>query len=306
MHRTLSHPCGIVLKVSNALKFGALWAMACLAQADPDAAAPGAAPAAAPQEPAAESESRWRLGIAAGYGRRTNPLIQSDAIPVLIDLDIAWFGKRWFFDNGDIGFELLDKPAFTMNAVARVNTDRAFFAKTNTKYINFQYLAAGNQGSLTGTAPNETLPFKPPPRDYAVELGLETLFGGDWGSATVRAFRDVSGTHDGFEIGVDYDYRITRGRFSISPSIGVDYKSRKLNDYYWGVSKEESNATVAQYHADGGIGWQAGLRSNYFLTKSVRLALSANYERLESSVADSPLVKDDYVLGYFGGIAWTF
>ena len=81
--------------------------------------------------------SHWRLGVALGYGQRTNPLIQSDDIPVVVDLDIAWFGERWFFDNGDLGFSLVDNPAFTTNIVARVNSDRAFFSKTNTKYINF-------------------------------------------------------------------------------------------------------------------------------------------------------------------------
>src|SRR4051794_14715278 len=89
----------------------AFWALAAFARAaDPGtAAAPGAdspvitAPAtaaAAVEKP----ERHWRLGVALGYGERTNPLIQSKKIPVLVDVDIAWFGERWFFDNGDVGF----------------------------------------------------------------------------------------------------------------------------------------------------------------------------------------------------------
>ena len=84
--------------------------------------------------------------MALGYGERTNPLIQSEDIPVVVDLDIAWFGERWFFDNFDLGFELFDRPSFTTNIVARVNSDRAFFSKTNTKYINFSYLKGGVLG----------------------------------------------------------------------------------------------------------------------------------------------------------------
>ena len=64
--------------------------------------------------------------------------------------------------------------------------------------------------------------------------------------------------------------------------------------------------TLFEYHPDGGIDWEAGFRASYYLTKSTRLALSANYERLHDSVALSPIVKDDYVLGYFGGVAWQF
>ena len=61
----------------------------------------------------------WRFGVALGYGERTNPLIQSDDIPIVVDLDIAWFGERWFFDNGDLGFSLVD------NARSRRTSSRA-------------------------------------------------------------------------------------------------------------------------------------------------------------------------------------
>ena len=73
--------------------------------------------------------------------QRTNPLIQSEDIPVIVDLDIAWFGERWFFDNFDLGFALIDNARFTTNIVARVNSDRAFFGKTNTRYVNFALTA---------------------------------------------------------------------------------------------------------------------------------------------------------------------
>jgi MipA family protein len=289
--------------LKNTLKIAGLWALASFASAAPDAAAQAAASATPPG--VAAPEKHWRLGIALGYGRRTNPLIQSEQIPVVIDLDIAWFGERWFFDNGDLGFSLVDRPAFTLNTIARVNTDRAFFSKTNTKFINFQYLAGGDVGSLV-SPPEPTLAFKPPKRDYAIELGLETLFDGEWGGASLHAFHDVSGTHEGYEVGASYDYRITRGRFSFAPSVGVTYKSRALNDYYWGVHKDEATFTIAEYHVDAGVSWEAGLRANYYVSKNLRVALSANYERLQGSVARSPLVKDDHVLGYFTGLAWTF
>ena len=59
--------------------------------------APGNASGA---EQEATQESRWRLGFAFGYGLRTNPLVQSDDIPIVIDIDIGWFGNRFFFDIG--------------------------------------------------------------------------------------------------------------------------------------------------------------------------------------------------------------
>ena len=179
-------------------------------------------------------EKSWRLGVGLGYGQRSNPLIQSDDIPVVIDLDIAWFGERWFFDNFDLGFELFDHSRFTTNIVARVNSDRAFFGKTNTRYVNFA-LSPGGASVPIATPPGMVNPvpleLKVPKRDYAVELGLEILLDGEWGQATVRAFHDVSNTHEGYEVSADYSYRWTRGRFSIAPSVAVAYKSAALSDY---------------------------------------------------------------------------
>ncbi|MEO8019852.1 MAG: MipA/OmpV family protein [Pseudomonadota bacterium] len=270
------------------------------------------AQSAAPAPPPVPPEKHWRLGVAVGYGGRTNPLINSDDIPVLVDLDFAWFGKRWFFDNGDLGFELFDHARVTTNLVARVNSDRTFFSKTNTRYVNFALTAGGLSVPITDPASGLPLtapqpePLRVPRRDYAVELGLEMLTDGAWGQAAVRAFHDVSDTHNGFEIAADYSYRWIRGRLSIAPSVGVAYKSAALNDYYWGIQPGEGGLTLLQYHPHGGLGWEAGLRTSYYLTRSMRLAVSANYERLESSVALSPIVERPYVLGYFAGAAWQF
>lgn len=261
------------------------------------------------------AEKNWRFGVGVGYGQRSNPLIQSEDIPVVVDLDIAWFGERWFFDNFDLGFALVDNSRFTTNIVARVNSDRAFFGKTNTRYVNFTVTAGGAQVPISvppgsqgtpGAGFVEPIELKVPDRDYAVELGLEMLLDGEWGHATLRAFHDVSNTHEGYEISADYSFRWVRGRFSVAPSVGVSYKSADLSDYYWGVHANEVLPTLAGYQVDGGIGWEAGVRTSYYLTKSMRVAVSANYERLTDSIALSPLVAEPYVIGYFAGLAWQF
>src|SRR5512134_1514125 len=104
-----------------------MFAEVALAQDEPAPAPPageavGPAPAASahlarPLPP----ERNWRFGLGLGYGTRTNPLVLSDDIPVIVDIDLAWFGKRWFIDNFDLGFELVDNRWFTTNAVLRVN-----------------------------------------------------------------------------------------------------------------------------------------------------------------------------------------
>lgn len=240
--------------------------------------------------------SDWSVGIALGYGVRSNPLIQSDDIPILVDLDIAWFGERFFFDNGDVGLTVSDNDRFTLNLIGRFNSDRVFFGKTNTRLVQVN-LGAGNIVDVEVRVPD---------RDYAIEAGAELLTGGDWGRLQLTAFRDVSATHGGYELGADYSYGIRQQRWYIEPSVGISVKSRKLNDYYWGIHADETSLALAGYHADSGINVSLRVLGSYQLTTNWAVAIVAEYEQLNDEAAESPIVRDDHVVGFFAGFGYRF
>ncbi len=260
-------------------------------------AEPSSAPGHANSGELERAESPWRLGIALGYGSRTNPLIQSDDIPLVVDLDIAWFGSRWFFDNGDLGVAIWDDARFTTNLIARVNSDRVFFGKTNTRFVS----VGAPGGPLVGTVLLE-----PPDRDYAIEVGAEMLFDGRWGELQLSAFQDVSGTHRGHQAYAEYRYAWQLGRLRFSPSLGLHYKSRALNDYYWGVRPDEANIALPAYEVASGVNVVANLQSTYYLSKRMRIAVAVNYEQLDSAVRASPIVDERAVFGYFAGLSYSF
>jgi len=243
------------------------------------------------------TESRWRLGAALGYGVRSNPLVQSDDIPIIVDLDIAWFGDHWFFDNGDLGITVADNDAMTASLVARVNSDRVFFGSTDKRFVDYD---------LAGMPLAEAVEFKVPNRDYAVELGMEMLADGPWGALQLSAFHDVSGTHEGFELYANYSYGWRDQRLYIEPSIGASYKSADLNNYYWGVTDDEAGVVVAPYEAGAGLNWHARLMVGYQLTRHWGLSLVAEYERINDEAAASPVVNERDVLGYFAGMTYRF
>ena len=243
------------------------------------------------------TESRWRLGAALGYGVRSNPLVQSDDIPIVVDVDIAWFGDHWFFDNGDLGLTFADSDALTANLVARVNSDRVFFGNSDSRFVVFD---------LAGIALAEAVEFKVPDRDYAIELGVEMLTDGPWGALQLSAFHDVSGTHEGFELYADYSYGWRDQRLYIEPAIGASYKSADLNNYYWGVTDDEANVVAAPYKAEAGLNWHARLMVGYQLSRHWGLSLVAEYERINDEAAASPIVEERNVLGYFSGLVYRF
>ena len=244
-----------------------------------------------------EAVSPWRIGAAFGYGERSNPLIQSEPIPVVVDVDIAWFGKRWFFDNGDLGFTLRDYSRGTLNLIARVNSDRVFFGRTNTQIVSI-----GTDGSQLP----EPVPLRVPDRDYAVELGLEWLAEGRWGKLTVAGFHDVSRTHDGFSVDAEFAYPWYRARWTVEPTMMLRYKSAALNDYYWGVDAAEASSALLAYTVGSGFNWQLGARASYYFSSHLRLAAGINYERLNDAAAASPLVRDPDVTAFFAGLAYQF
>jgi outer membrane protein len=256
-----------------------------------------AAPGLIHAQPQQADESRWRLGAAFGYGERTNPLVQSDDIPIVVDFDIAWFGDRWFFDNGDGGVTFADNDALTASVVGRFNSDRVFFGRTDTRFVTVDAL---------GAQLDVPADFKPPDRDYAIELGVEVLTDGQWGELQLSAFHDASGTHDGFEVFADYRFGWRRQRFYVEPSIGASYKSSDLNDYYWGLTEAEGRGVVPPYVARAGTNWHTRLVIGYQVNLRWAFSFVAEYERLNGEASASPIVEDDHVTGLFAGMSWRF
>lgn len=245
----------------------------------------------------AAAESPWRLGAALGYGERSNPLAQSDDVPLVLDLDIAYFGERFFFDNGDLGITFADNAGITASVMARFSSDRVFFGRTDTKFVVFD---------AAGLPLSEAVELAIPDRDHAVEAGIELLTDGRWGFLQLSAFHDVSGTHDGFEIDASYGIGFRKGNWYIEPAVGLAYKSADLNDYYWGVRPDEAGIALPAYEAGAGINPRLRLRAAYYFSREWSFAVSAEYERLNDEAAASPIVEHDSVLGYFAGLAFRF
>lgn len=239
-------------------------------------------------------ESPWRLGIALGYGMRSNPLALSDDIPIIVDLDVAWFGERWFFDNGDLGLTVADRDRYTVNLVGRFNSDRVFFSKTDSKFISVN--------NSFGEPVLEQV--EVPDRDYAMELGVEFLTDGDWGYLQVAAFRDVSNTHEGYELQADYSFSLRRQRWLYRPSFGVSLKSSKLNDYYWGVRENEANSLFPAYRAGAGLNTHARFLTSYQINTRWAFVAVAEYERMNSEASASPIVEERGVFGLFTGFKY--
>lgn len=251
----------------------------------------------------------WSLGIALGAGQRSNPLLTGDDIDLWWTVDFAWFGDRWFFDNGDLGYLLKDHSAFTLNWVARVNTERAFFSSVSEglfRNTEFGLNSPAVEQGADSPALEEETSVRIPDRDYALETGVEILTDGLWGNIHAQLLADVSGVHNGYEAWLSYSTDWLSGRWHISPSVSVNWKSQQQNDYYYGVRSSEAQSGVSVYRAGSGVNASAKLSAMYYLTERWRFFASASIEAINNSAANSPLLKDDQIVSYFSGLHYAF
>ena len=86
----------------------------------------------------------------------------------------------------------------------------------------------------------------------------------------------------------------------------MSYKSAALNDYYWGVAEDEVSLVLPPYEADADLNVHARLMLSYQISKRWNFSLAAEYERLNDEAAQSPLVEEQNVLGYFAGFGFSF
>lgn len=243
------------------------------------------------------------LGLALGVGERTNPLINSDDINIYWLLDIAYYGDKWFFDNGDLGINLNDSESYAINAILSVNSDRVYFSHLNDGLLSLD----GSTGAgMSEGESGATEKIKVPDRDYALEAGVELYVNRDWGFIQAQWNVDISNTHNGTELWLNYGYDLIINRWIVTPSLGLSWRDSNLNNYYHGVKQSESSAALPAYEAGAGLNAYTQLSASYFISRRWRWASVVGYEKINSEAADSPIMEDDKVITVFTGIFYVF
>lgn len=277
----------------------------------------------------AYQEKSWELGLAAGYGMRSNPLINSDDIPLYVVFDIAWFGDWFFFDNGDLGLNLHETDKLSINFIAHVNNERGVFEWFNNSQLGVQVFTDSLAGAsifcddlktevLLDSPPDsldleidtgscqETGQVKAPKRSFAVDGGLEIIYADVWGDLQLQVLSDLSLTHKGVEIWASYAYSWHYGNWRLTPSFGLNWKSSNLLDYYYGVRDSEARENRPAYKASSGFNHFARLSVSYTINDHWGLVGVAEYETLSRSIRNSPIVNKDSVETLFVGIMYRF
>lgn len=133
--------------------------------------------------------------------------------------------------------------------------------------------------------------------------GIDT----EWGSLSLRASGDVTGTSDGFLADVSYSYTLRAGDFSLTPGAGVLWTSSDHNDYYYGISRSESSRSgLRRYSPDSGFSPYLRVAAGWDMTEHWSLYASWTAMFLSDEIRNSPMVDRDVQNIFGGGITYRF
>jgi outer membrane protein len=86
----------------------------------------------------------------------------------------------------------------------------------------------------------------------------------------------------------------------------MTYRSRQLNDYYYGVRSDEVIPSRPEYDVGDSIGLLAALRLNYRLNEQWSVMAMSSIQWLGSEITNSPIVEKDYMASLLLGIMYRF
>lgn len=287
---------------------------------------------------AQEDERSWDLGIALGYGERSNPLVSGESIDINAVVDFSWYGERFFFDNGDFGLMLRADRRYSLNLVATVNNERNFY----------NYLTGSNFGlrNLVGIAKSALAPpgftstgeadpgagseekqddflasiglpettgteyvnrhTELPERDFAVNSGFEFLYISPWGDVQAQLLSDVSGTHDGQEAWLSWSHPWYTHSNEFTLTLGAEWKSSNLVSYYYGVRADESFPGRDPYAGGSGTNTFVRFAARHAFSEHWHLVGMVEREFLSSAISNSPIVDARHVDTFFAGLFYQF
>ena len=264
---------------------------------------------------------QWNISLALGIGSRSNPLVGGDSLTLIVLPDVAWYGDKLYFDNGDLGYTLIDENDYSLSLVGRLNFERAYFSFLHPSNILLPSTGVeapspgdGTDGGEPTPPPDPTEPDVPPPsiddiakRDYAVDGGIQfNWFGWDHWRFSAGLMQDVSGTYKGQNGFVELSGQTFLGKLKLSGGFGLNYKSAKLVDYYYGLSSRDEVQQQFFYQGRSSINPFVKLTLAYQLTSDWQLLALARYSRLASGIKDSPLVDESATYTVYVGAAYEF
>jgi MipA family protein len=249
---------------------------------------------------------KWNFSVALGAGVRTNPLVGGQDIPLIIIPQVSYYGKRFFLDNLDVGFSLAENKSNTLALVASPGYDRVFFYRSDLQNIFVGELTplpgAQEYGPIRYSRVSSTTPdamqFPARPRRITYLAGPEWTFELGSLSGQLDVLHEITAQDHGTEVRAALGLPLIESKGSLTVNFGFTWKSASIVNYYYGEPGIYQGCSALDPFVK--LGYTVPVTGRW------RFDAFAQYERLGSAIADSPIVAERYVATAFVGTIYKF
>ncbi len=243
---------------------------------------------------------QWHFAASVGLGQAKNPLNGGDDIPLLLIPDIAYYADQFYFDNGQLGYTFINTEKHVASLISELNPEQRFFVFWHPKNI-FQNALTSSEDYGNTITPIKIEEVNS--RKWALESGINYQYFNDNIIVRFNLLKDITHVHKGWRSGFEFEKKFYTEHLIIQPIIGLWYKSKELNDYYYGLTKEETGNKA--FRVGGGFQAYAQLQVTWPLSKSKAIIIKGSFDDY-SHTSDSPLFKQSYAYSAFIGLKYIF
>ncbi len=144
-------------------------------------------------------------------------------------------------------------------------------------------------------------------RKATMMAGLSYIHNTEYGFLRTTLAGDVLDNSNGVLWDIGWLYNYNNGALSVTPGIGVEWASDNLNQYYYGVSRDEARRSgLKSYDPDNGWSPYLELSVSYRLTDSWTVYGSGRYTHLSDEIKDSPMVDKSWGGLLSTGVTYRF
>jgi outer membrane protein len=242
----------------------------------------------------------WNFSVALGAGVRTNPLIHTEDLPIVVVPQFSYYGKRFFIDNLDLGFTLLEDGVNSLSLVASPDYDRVFFYRSDLQNIFVSGVGGGGAELVASPSSSGAVPYPSRPRRVTYLAGPEWTFKYQGITGQLDLLHEITAQDHGNQIRAALGIPLMRGDGgeTFGLNLGITWESASIVYYYYGAPNIYAGRSTLNPF----------VKVNYMrpLSSKWRFNALVQYERLGDGITDSPIVAKDYVITAFIGAIYSF
>ncbi|HID83350.1 MAG TPA: MipA/OmpV family protein [Chromatiales bacterium] len=178
----------------------------------------------------------------------------------------------------------------------RINVDYDHISYSVLKNENLTFDVLGQVRFLGYEADDDKIFKGMEDRDLAFEIGGKLSLHNSLGTVSLALLADPDTAHEGHAAYLEVDKKFQAGAWTLNPTVGVNWQSDKVTDYYYGVRNSEATATRAAFKGKDAVIPYVDFDASRKFGENWKVGLMLNYKYYPDEVTDSPLVKDEHII----------